>query len=132
MQAHKVLRVKRRARLVEVLNRERLALRMPRRSIQPLRPDAPRPSITADGLEIFFHSNRVGTAGFDMFKAARKSVLDPWSMPETLGTDVNTIANDFLGAISPDGETLLFTSNRDSGFGQNDIYVTTRSSHGRH
>lgn len=91
-----------------------------------------RPSITANGLEIFFHSNRAGTAGFDMFKAARKSVLEPWSEPETLGTDVNTIANDFLGAISPDGETLFFTSNRDGGFGQNDIYMTTRSRYRRH
>ena len=86
-----------------------------------------RPSITANGLEIFFHSNRAGTAGFDMFMAVRKSVLEPWSEPETLGTDVNTIANDFLGAISPDGATLLFTSNRDGGFGQNDIYMTTRT-----
>lgn len=90
-----------------------------------------RPSLTANGLEIFFHSNRAGAAGFDMFKAVRKSVLEPWSEPETLGTDVNTIANDFLGAISPDGETLLFTSNRDGGFGQNDIYMTTRSKRGR-
>jgi hypothetical protein len=88
-----------------------------------------RPSITADGLEMFFHSNRAGAAGFDMFRATRKSVLDPWSEPEGLGPDVNTTASDFLGAISPDGETLFFTSNRD---GQNDIYVTTRSRHRRH
>jgi Tol biopolymer transport system component len=91
-----------------------------------------RPSITANGLEIFFHSNRAGSANFDMYKAVRKSVLEPWSEPETLGTDVNSIANDLLGAISPDGETLFFTSNRDGGFGQNDIYMTTRSRHGRH
>jgi sugar lactone lactonase YvrE len=32
-------------------------------------------------------------------------------------------------AISPDGETLFFTSTRDGGFGSNDIYVTTRTKH---
>jgi Tol biopolymer transport system component len=40
---------------------------------------------------------------------------------------VNTAASDNLGAISPDGETLFFTSARDGGFGSNDIYVTTRT-----
>ncbi len=89
------------------------------------------PSITADGLEIFFHSNRIGSAGSDLYSSVRKSVLEPWSEPETLGTVVNTAASDNLGAISPDGETLFFTSMRDGGFGSNDIYVTTRTKHRR-
>jgi Tol biopolymer transport system component len=87
-----------------------------------------RPSLTADGLEIFFHSNRAGSAGFDMYSSRRKSVLAPWSQPESLGNVVNTAASDFLGAISPDGDTLVFTSNRD---GSNDIFVTTREKPGR-
>ena len=90
-----------------------------------------RPSITADGLEIFFHSNRTGSAGSDMYSSVQKSVLESWSEPKTLGTVVNTAASDFLGAISPDGETLFFTSTR-GGFGLNDIYVTTRTKQRRH
>ena len=90
-----------------------------------------RPSITADGLEIFFHSNRPGSAGNDMYSSVRKSVLEPWSTPESLGTVVNTAANDFLAVISPDGETLFFTSMRDGGFGSNDLYMTTRRKYGR-
>jgi Tol biopolymer transport system component len=89
------------------------------------------PSITADGLEIFFHSNRTGSAGNDMYSSVRKSVLEPWSTPESLGTVVNSAAIDFLGSISPDGETLFFTSTRDGGFGSNDIYMTTRTKHRR-
>jgi Tol biopolymer transport system component len=85
-----------------------------------------RPSITADGLEIFFHSNRSGSAGFDMYSSVRKSVLEPWSEPERLGNGVNSAASDFLGYISPDGETLFFSSTRDGGFGLNDIYMTRR------
>jgi OmpA-OmpF porin, OOP family len=61
-----------------------------------------------------------------MYSSGRRSVLDPWSEPEPLGTVVNTPASDFLGAISPDGATLYFSSTRD---GSNDIYVTTRSKH---
>jgi len=44
---------------------------------------------------------------------------------------MNTATNDGLGAISPDGETLFFTSKRDGGLGSNDIYVTTRTKHGK-
>ncbi len=89
------------------------------------------PSITADGLQTFFHSNRTGSAGNDMYASVRKSVLEPWSEPRPLGTVVNSVASDFLGTISPDGETLFFTSTRDGGFGANDIYVTTRTRHRR-
>ena len=61
-----------------------------------------RPSITADGREIFFHSNRAGAAaGFDMYSSVRRSVLENWSTPEPLGTVVNTAATEFLGAIRP-------------------------------
>ena len=90
-----------------------------------------RPSITADGLEIFFHSNRTGSAGADLYSSVRKSVLESWSEPEPLGPIVNTAASENLSAISPDGETLFFTSTRDGGFGLNDIYVTTRIRHRR-
>jgi hypothetical protein len=66
-----------------------------------------------------------------MYSSVRKSVLEPWSEPKTLGPVVNTAANDGLGAISPDGETLFITSTRDGGFGSNDLFVTTRGKHGR-
>lgn len=90
-----------------------------------------RVSITADGLELFFHSTRAGSAGSDVYSSVRKSVLDPWSAPETLGTDVNSAAGDLLVAISPDGDTLFFTSTREGGFGSNDLYMTTRMKSGR-
>jgi Tol biopolymer transport system component len=89
-----------------------------------------RPSITADGLEIFFHSNRPDSeamGGFDMYSSVRESVLEPWSPPRPLGSIVNTAASDFLGYVSPDGATLYLSSTRD---GSNDIYVTTRETHG--
>jgi hypothetical protein len=89
------------------------------------------PSITADGLEIFFHSNRTGSAGTDLYSSVRKSVLAAWAVPEPLGPVVNTAASENLSAISPDGTTLFFTSTRNGGFGSNDLYVTTRTKHGK-
>jgi len=86
-----------------------------------------RPAISRNGLEIFFHSNRPGSiGGFDMWSSVRKSVFEPWSSPENLGDTVNGGFDDFIAAISSDGETLFFTSTRPEGFGSNDIYMTTR------
>jgi len=39
---------------------------------------------------------------------------------------VNTIYFDGAPAVSSDGETLLFYSNRPGGFGGNDLYMSTR------
>jgi Tol biopolymer transport system component len=89
------------------------------------------PSITADGLEIFFHSNRTGSAGTGMYSSVPQSVFEPWSKPEPLGPVVNTVASENLSAISPDGKTLFFTSTPEGGFGLNDIYVTTREKNRR-
>jgi hypothetical protein len=66
-----------------------------------------------------------------MYSSVRKSVLEPWSQPESLGPVVNTAGSDNLGVVSPDGETLFFTSTRDGGFGSNDIYVTMRTKYGK-
>jgi Tol biopolymer transport system component len=54
-------------------------------------------------------------------------VSAPWSTPESLGSVVNGVSNDMLAALSSDGETLVFTSDRPEGFGGGDLYVTTRS-----
>jgi WD40-like Beta Propeller Repeat len=44
---------------------------------------------------------------------------------------VNNIRTDFAPFIAGHGETLYFSSNRDGGFGNTDLYMTTRSkSHG--
>ena len=55
----------------------------------------------------------------------------PWGTPENLGSVVNTTANDQHPAISPDGLSLYFHSNRTgnipgSNAGTTDIWVTHR------
>jgi hypothetical protein len=63
--------------------------------------------------------------------AARWS--DPWSSPVNLGEVVNSTVLDFRPAISFDGTALYFHSARSGGFGEYDVYVTTRTRiRGRH
>jgi hypothetical protein len=52
-----------------------------------------------------------------------------WSEPVNLGPAINTPSDDYHPAISNDGLTLYFTSNRPGGFSENeDIWVSQRAS----
>jgi hypothetical protein len=86
-----------------------------------------RTAIRHDGLEMFFTSNRPGGIGSgDLWVSTRETTLDAWSTPVNVGPSVNTIFFDGAPAISADGETLLFYSNRPGGLGGNDLYMSTR------
>ena len=87
-----------------------------------------RTTIRRDGLEMILSSGRPGGVGSeDLWVSTRASTLDPWSTPVNLGAVVNTTAFDGGPALSFDGTTLYFHSNRPGGFGGNDLYVTTRA-----
>lgn len=85
-----------------------------------------RPSVSRNGLEIVFDSDRPGGLGdFDIWTARRASTNDPW--PEaTHVANVNSSARDFRPALSSDGTVMVFGSTRLGGEGSQDIYVTTR------
>lgn len=85
-------------------------------------------SIRGDGLEIFLASDRPGPAAtpFDLWAATRTTTSDPWSLPVNLGPIVNGAADEGGAAISFDGTTLYFTSDREGSLGGHDIWVTTR------
>jgi Tol biopolymer transport system component len=51
-----------------------------------------------------------------------------WSAPVNLGFPVNTGANEANAALSKDGLSLYFNSNRPGGFGAADLYVSQRNS----
>ena len=82
------------------------------------------PSISADGLLLFFESARPGFGLGDIWVARRATVADPWEQPVNLGSPVNTSDFDVQPSISADGMTLFFTSNRS---GYLDLWVTTRA-----
>lgn len=87
-----------------------------------------RPTIRHDGLEIIFFSNRAGSfGGQDLWVSTRASLASTWAIPDNLGPIVNTTTDEFQPQLSSDGKTLLFASNRPSGFGDFDLYMTVRS-----
>ena len=89
------------------------------------------PSISADGLRLFFSSNRPGGYGnWDIWVVTRADTDCDWSTPVNLGRSVNNPAEDMDPSISADGLSLFFRSNRAGGLGEADLYVTTRSTIG--
>jgi len=87
------------------------------------------PSLSADGLTLYFGSRRGGGFGNeDIYVTTRETTSDPWEEPVNLGPPVNTSNWEQGPSISADGLTLFFSSyNRPGGSGGDDIYVTTRA-----
>jgi hypothetical protein len=85
------------------------------------------PSISRDGLSLYFASTRAGgQGGLDIYVSHRESLEDPWEAPVNLGPTINTASNEFCPALSIDGHLLFFASNRAGGCGGIDIYVSRR------
>ena len=59
-----------------------------------------------------------GAGGWDIYESQRSD--DGWSAPRFVS--FNSPANDFDPSFAPDGSGVYFFSNRDGGFGKDDIY----------
>jgi hypothetical protein len=95
--------------------------------------DDARPNVRRDGLEIVFDSTRpFGSGSSDIWSALRASPADPWSEPQNLGPNVNSIAAETRPSLSWDRMTLYFGSTRvgsvpaPSGAPSQDVYLSTR------
>ncbi len=86
------------------------------------------PSISPDGLSLFFGSGRTGGYGnMDIYMTTRLSTDDDWGVPVNLGPTVNSSSRDLEPDISADGLELYFESRRPGGSGLADIWVTKRA-----
>lgn len=95
--------------------------------------DVPRKgalNISPDGDWLFFAGNfpGQGMGNFDIYLCT--SIPDGWSDPYNLGENINTEFWETSPSISPDKQTLYFTSNRPGGYGGSDLYVSHRQPNG--
>jgi TolB protein len=83
------------------------------------------PAFSADGRHLYFCSDRAGGAGGD--DLYRVSFVDgKFGTVEHLGAAVNSAGNEWAPMLSPDGRTLLFSSDGRGGAGRMDLFVATR------
>ncbi|MDQ3048645.1 MAG: hypothetical protein M3R27_13940, partial [Bacteroidota bacterium] len=86
--------------------------------------------IHPDGKQIFFSSkghNSMG--GFDIFTSIVDDENGNWSIPVNYGYPVNTTDDDVFMVTTPDGRRSFFTSDKEGGFGEKDIYMITFPEH---
>jgi ankyrin repeat protein/beta-lactamase regulating signal transducer with metallopeptidase domain len=98
------------------------------------------PCISADGLSLYFSSDRPGEhGGQDLWMSTRKTKTAPWGKPVNIGPTVNSEAHEIAPSISSDGLELYFSSHsqhpesaRPGGSGGIDLWVTTRKTNHDH
>ena len=96
--------------------------------------DDARPTVSKNGLEIFWDSTRTGTlGGFDLWTATRSSTSQPWDTAVHLGSLSSSGPGGFFQpgfdarpSVSWDGSMLVFASVRAGGEGLVDLYFATR------
>jgi len=85
-----------------------------------------QPTLTADGNEMFFASNRGGSS--DIYRCVRFNGV--WSRPEKLPVGINTSGDEMAPFIYHDGRTLYFSSNKLTGMGGADLFLVRRNPDG--
>lgn len=83
------------------------------------------PTLSADLLEMFFTSERTGNA--DIYVAERSSTQASFAAPVRVDS-LSTDGSETSPAISPDGLTLYWASDRSGGLGDLDIWRALRPS----
>lgn len=90
-----------------------------------------QPSISSDGLRLFFVSNRPGgMGGMDLWMSRLKSD-GGWTEPENLGPEINTAGDEMSPFIHFDGRTLYFATNGRPCMGGYDIFMSKMDKYGR-
>lgn len=87
------------------------------------------PTISRDGLSLYFASDRTGTmGGLDIWVSHRASVDDPWEAPQNLGPNINSAGNDLAVGFSRNPHWMYYHTNGRGGCGGSDIFVSHRQS----
>lgn len=93
-----------------------------------------KPALSADGLELYFVSDRPGALGGpgdqDIYVTRRASVNGSWGPPERVPPPISSAFLDITPTISLDGLALYFGSNRPGPFSPPwpDLWVSHRAS----
>jgi outer membrane protein OmpA-like peptidoglycan-associated protein len=81
-----------------------------------------QPSISSDGLMLFFVSERPGGSGGTDVWMSNRSYGGQWNPAVNLGRMINTSGDETSPFISADNKTLYFSSDMHPGIGGQDVY----------
>lgn len=85
-------------------------------------------TISSDGRTLIFTAcdrRKTGRGSCDLYYTELGS--KDWTIPSNMGKLINSISWDAQPSLSSDGKKLFFSSNRQGGYGGNDIWLSTRT-----
>jgi hypothetical protein len=86
--------------------------------------------IHPDGRQIYFSSKgHKSMGGFDIFSSLINDENGFWSEPVNVGYPVNTPDDDVFYITTADGRRAFFSSDKEGGYGEKDIYMITFPEH---
>lgn len=83
--------------------------------------------ISPDGNQFYF--SRQVRETYDIF-VSNLSKKNKWTVPQKLGTNINTKDNELYAFITSDRNTMLFASDKSGGYGGYDIYMSEKLANG--
>ena len=84
------------------------------------------PFIHPDGQTLYFSSKgHINMGGFDVFVSKYTTKTTSWETPENIGYPISTAFDDIHFVISPNAKRIYFSSIREGGYGDMDIYYAT-------
>jgi hypothetical protein len=86
------------------------------------------PTLSRDGLELFFVSSRPGGPGLtDVYRATRTSIDQPFDAPQ-LVPELSSAMGEYYVRLTPDGTTMYFNYDTLAAGGANaDLWIATRT-----
>jgi tetratricopeptide (TPR) repeat protein len=87
--------------------------------------DETTPFLARDGRTLYFSSNNsmYSMGGLDVLKTVYNEQSKRWTIPENIGTPINSSADESGFRIAKDGFTAYFSSARKDGMGKRDLYA---------
>ena len=90
--------------------------------------DEVHPTVTSDGTVYFFSGREGGFGSADIYRS--RFVDGQYTVPENLGAPINTTVAEMDPFVAHDESFLVFHSRAEGGFGENDLYISFRTSSG--
>ncbi len=84
-------------------------------------------NVSPDGQQLFIYKDESGVGTL----LSSQLVGETWTEPEVLGSDINSKSWEPHAALTADGNTLYFVSDRSGGYGGRDIYRVVKLPNGK-